>query len=659
MIKIYSTFKKIPWTSIVISALFLITGCSNYPYPRDPLNPDGTQKIIWYQSLEEDPRTLDPQVAYDTVSAQVLFNINEPLLQYNYLKRQSFELQPLLAEGIPQRVPRAGGGETFIVKIKKGIRYSDDPCFVGGKGRELITDDFIYALKRIADPHIKTPTASPVYEPMAAVILGMTEFYETAQKAGTTDYTRAIDGLEKVDNYTLKIHLKSPYPQLKYWMALNFFAPVPAEAVAYYDGLEHDGVRRDQFMFHPVGTGPFKLKQWERNSNLILTRNENYHGATYPSSADPGTPAKLLEDAGKPLPFIDEARFSIIREAIPVWTLFRQGYIDSLGRAARRQGDTIQQVLSNNGSLTEEMTKSGVTLEYVPLLSTDYIAFNMRDSVVGSNKKLRQAISMAYDIDRFIDFFYNGVKLKAESLIPPGIYGYDKDYKNPYRILDVAKAKQLMKEAGYADGIDPKTGTPLTLEVVYQARGPESQREAQYIQEQFSALGIKANIKLVTFAEMLNIYDSGRFQLTRSGWFADYPDPENFLFLFYSKNSGIINTSRYNNPEYDRLFLQMQNMEDSPERLALIQRMRQILDEDCATIYTFHDAYYVLNQGWTEHVLQHPVAFDLLKYYKVDPKLREQKQQEWNQPNYLFVLALAGLLTAAVIPVALSRRDSL
>ncbi|WP_245395657.1 ABC transporter substrate-binding protein [Anthocerotibacter panamensis] len=653
---------------LALGLLVLLTGCSNYPYPVAGTKADGSAKKIWYQTLQEDPRSFDPQVTYDTVSEEILANITEQLYQYNYLKRNKFELIPALADGMPVRTSRPGGGETWTLKLKRGLLFQDDPCFEAGKGREVTSDDFIYAIKRHGDPFIKAPTAPPLYETLAQVILGLEDFYHAAQKAGKADYSQPLTGAERVDRYTFKIHLTRPYPQLRYWLALRFFAPVPPEAVAYWDGQVHNGTERDPFMFHPVGTGAYKLKSWERNQRLVLVRNENYRARDhYPSEGDPGDREKgLLRDAGKPLPFVDEAYYTITRESIPMWTLFRQGYVDHIGRMGRRLGDNVAQAVTASGALSPDFEKNGVKLERIVNLSTDYLGFNMTDAVVGNsgpsperNKKLRQAISTAYDFDRFNDYFYFGVKVKAENLLPPGMFGYDVGYKNPYRTQDVQKGKQLMREAGYPDGVDPKTGRPLTLELVYQAKGPESQREAQYFIEEFGKLGIKLKVKLVTWSEMQNITKKGNYQITRYGWFADYPDAENFFFLLYSKSSTDLNITRYKNPEFDRLYEKMIVMEDTPERLGLIKRMQDILAEDCPWLFTFYESYYILNQGWTNNVLIHPVAYNLLKYYNVDPALREQKERAWNQPNYGFVLALAGLLTAAILPVALARKDPL
>ncbi len=643
---------------LMLSLSLLLVGCNNYPYASPGLKPDGQPKIIWYQGLNEDPKSFDPQVAYDTVSAEVLNNIDETLYQYNYLKVKHITVEPSLADKMPTRQPDAQGSETYTIKIKKGVLFQDDPCFPGGKGRELTSDDFIYAIKRLADPFIKSPTASPVFPTFAASIVGLQEFYDLAKSAKQTDYKQEISGIKKVDNYTFTIHLKELDPQFVFWLALPFFAPTAVEATTYYDGQVHNGELHEKFMFHPVGTGAYKLKSWQRNQRIILARNPNYHYGRFPTAGEPGDQAKgLLADAGKELPFVDEAYFNIIRETVPMWTLFRQGYVDSLGDYGRGLKDTLPQVVSSDGVLTPEFQRLGVKPQYITQVDTFYYDFNMHDPIVGKNKKLRQAIVMAFDNKRFIDTFYSGVYIKPESILPPGLFGYDPNYKAPYARHDINRAKQLLKEAGYENGINPKTGKPLVLDVFDRAGGGDSQQRAQFLDQQLSKIGIRVNIRLVTFSQLLSIGQEGRFQMKgSSGWLADYPDPENFLFVLYSKTDRYTNASGYDNPEYDRLYNQMKQMEDTPARYAIIRKLIDILNEDVPNLYLYHEAYYTFSHPWTEHILIHPTAFNRLKYYKVNPQLRAEKQQEWNQPNYLFIVALFGLILTAVIPVVLARK---
>jgi ABC-type transport system substrate-binding protein len=282
--------------------------------------------------------------------------------------------------------------------------------------------------------------------------------------------------------------------------------------------------------------------------------------------------------------------------------------------------------------------------------STFFITLNMQDPVLGPNKKLRQALSAAFDRQGWIDIFYNGVPTVAEQLIPPGVIGFRPELRNPYG-YNVAKAKQLLAEAGYPNGIDPKTGQPLELTMDCVASGAEERQSAEYEQRQFQQLGIRVKVVENNFARMLEKEDQGNFQMASgSGWMADYPDPENFFFLFYSKNIPPVgkNAARYTDPEFDKLFERMSSMENSPERAQIIDTMNTKLLEDCPMVLSFNKAGYVLVQPWAPRTHSNVMLEGGLKYAVVDPVLRERKRHEWNHKP-LWPLALFGVFFIGVV----------
>jgi ABC-type transport system substrate-binding protein len=286
--------------------------------------------------------------------------------------------------------------------------------------------------------------------------------------------------------------------------------------------------------------------------------------------------------------------------------------------------------------------------------STFYITLNMQDPVLGPNKKLRQALSAAFDRQTWIDIFANGVPTVAEQLLPPGVTGFRKDLRNPYG-FNLAKAKTLMAEAGYPDGIDPATGQPLVLTLDSAASGSDDRQSVEYEQRQFQQLGIRIVVAENNFARMLEKQDQGNFQMASgSGWGADYPDPENFFFLFYSKNMPPAgkNSSRYVNPDFDQLFEQMSAMENSPERSQLIDRMNLMLLEDVPMILSFNKAYYSVVQPWAPRTHSNVMLEGGLKYGVVDVAMREQKRREWNQrplwPLFLLAAAFTGMVVYGI-----------
>jgi oligopeptide transport system substrate-binding protein len=613
--------------------LFLGAGCGrNYNNPNIPplqeARSDGTPWVVSYRSLPDDPRTLDPQVSYDTLGHSVIAQVYECLLQYHPFKTDPYELTPALAETMPRRVRNPDGTEYYEVRIKPGIMFHDDPCFPGGKGRELIANDFAFVLKRIADPKVECPVVSTLQE----YIVGLKEAYAAAQQAGKFDYSKPAPGIEIVDRHTFKLHLTKPYPQIMYWLAMPFMAPVPHEAVEYYDGrtADRNGVR-PQFKFHPVGTGPFVLNEWRKGRLMRLVRHPAYHATKFPMDGWSETDAdRFAPLAGKPLPFLDEIQFTLIREYIPRWVLFRQGYVDSVGV----NKDTFGTVVSVGQELTAEYKKKGVELHKDNDPSTYFLIFNMEDPVLGKNRKLRQAISSAYDVALENELFFNGIFIPAQQLLPPGVFGHQNQLKNPYRQNDLEKARILLEEAGYPNGIDRKSGQRLKITLDITADSPEDFQHAEFQKNQIEKLGIQVQVVENIWARQQEKVDKGNFQIVAYGWHADYPDPENFFFLFITKNHPPqgSNGSRYSDPEFDRLFDQMTTMDNTPERLEIIKKMNAILTEDCPFVLLNHPVGFAMTQPWARRTLSNPLLAGGLKYASVNTTLREEKRLAWNQP---------------------------
>jgi oligopeptide transport system substrate-binding protein len=272
-------------------------------------------------------------------------------------------------------------------------------------------------------------------------------------------------------------------------------------------------------------------------------------------------------------------------------------------------------------------------------------------------RKLRQAISMAFDVKTKLDLFDSGLGTPAQFLLPPGLFGYDEKYQNPYRKYDLAAAKRLLAEAGYPGGKDPRTGEKLRLNFDNAWTEAAGEQRKQFIIKQFSQLGIQVVSRTERQEVWQDRLDKGQFQFMSYGWIADYPDPENFLFLLYGPNRRPgPNASGYDNPEYNRLFEQMRSMDDGPERLAIIRRMRDIAVEDCPWIYEDHSESLGLHYDWLRNVKRHPVALDFARYRAVDAEKRARLRAAWNRPNYRPAYALVAFLVVGSLPAVFSVR---
>ncbi|MDB6172497.1 MAG: ABC-type oligopeptide transport system,periplasmic component [Chthoniobacteraceae bacterium] len=641
---------------------FLLTGCHNDPNPKPwrEKRADGKPWVVRYASMPEEVRSLDPQVSYDSISRMVLEPVQDCLLEYAPMKIDPYELQPCLLESIPSRTMNADGTVDYLCKLKRGIFFHDDPCFPRGKGRELVAADVHFSIQRLCDPKVE----SPISANLAEYIAGMTEATDAAKRNGERfDYaTMKVSGVEALDSHTFKLHLLKPYPQILYWMAMHFMAPVAQEAVNYYDGLPHaDGSRgemisRPLFRFHPVGTGPFKIVEWVRGQRFRFVRNENYRTTVFPSEGWPKERDAVNGPlAGHALPLVDEVQLGIFRELLPMWLLTRQGYLDRFAV----QKDAFNSLISATKGLTPKYADRGLKLEKAVEVSTFYISFNQQDPVIGTNKKLRQALSCAYNPQGFIDILYGGVAPIAQQLLSPGVFGYQKDFRNPYA-FNLEKGRRLIAEAGYPNGIDPATGQPLKITMDTTANSSAERQLAEYEQRQLEQLGIHVEVVENTFARMLEKEDQGNFQIAAgTGWGADYPDPENYFFLFASSNFPPTgkNINRYKNPEFDQLFEKMASMENSPERLEIARKLNEILIEDCPMVLNFHKAYFVVTQPWSPETQVNMMLEGGFKYMTVDPALREQKRREWNAVAlWPIPVAIALVIAGLGYAVYINRR---
>lgn len=634
----------------------LVTGCDNNPNPPPfrKTRADGSPWLVRYAGLSEDPREFDPQKMYDQMSRRILEPVYDTLLEYHPMKTDPYEVRPGILEEIPKKEVSADGKISYLCRIKPAARFHDDECFPGGKGRPVLAKDVHFAFQRMCDPKVESPFLSNFVE----YFPGLQEAHDAAEKSGKFDYdTQKLSSIEIVGDRTFRLHLSKPYPQIIYWLAMHCTTPVAREAAEYYDGKEHNGVIRPDFRkFKAVGTGPFRIAEYVPRQRVRLERVEGYATTTFPSDGFPPAKAEFLQQfAGKALPLVDEVNFSIIRENIPIFILTRQGYLDGMGV----NKDAFGAMVTPGRDLAPKWRDRGMHLEKDVEPSTFWIAYNMDDPLVGKNRKLRQALSCAYDAQTYSDIFYNSVAPVAQQLIPPGIAGFSATYRNPYG-FNVEKAKQLLAEAGYPNGIDPKTGRPLEITLDMVAVGSEDRQRAEFEQRCFEKIGVKMKISENTFARLLQKQDTGDFQLSSgSGWGADYPDPENFFFLFYSKNMPPAgkNISRYNNPEFDRLFEKMATMENGPERLEIVNKMTAILSEDCPNILNFHKAFYTVVQPWSPRTQDNAMLEGGVRFAYVDPVMREEKQKEWNRKPMWPLAVLGGLVAlGAVSAIRINRR---
>lgn len=361
--------------------------------------------------------------------------------------------------------------------------------------------------------------------------------------------------------------------------------------------------------WYPVGTGPFMSTKNNPTRRMVLEKNSNFR-VVYPPVAgtDEDRQSGYLDNAGKRLPLIDKALFTLEKESIPRWNKFLQGYYDSSAIGADSFDQAIHIDQRGQVSLTPEMQKNGMYLIESIQPSTYYMGFNMLDGVVGGTselaRKLSQAISIAVDYDENIAIFFNGRGIAAQGPIPQGIFGYKEgeawinhyvyEWKENEAVRrPIQDAKKLMTEAGYPHGIDPKTGNPLIL--YYDAittGGPEDKSLFEWMRKQFARIGIDLNVRATLYNRFQEKMRAGDTQIFSWVWVADYPAPDNFLFQLYGANGkvkfGGENTANYTNHEFDRLFDLMKNRKNDSQREQLIDSMLDIVRRDAPWAWGIH-----------------------------------------------------------------------
>jgi ABC-type transport system substrate-binding protein len=574
----------------VTAFTFLLTSCSK--------KESSQYENYVHEAIITNVKGFDPTFSGELYAGIVMGEIYEGLLQYNYLERPT-HVEPLLADGMPKV---SKDGLTYTFKIKTGVKFHDSPAFkaTDGKGRELIASDFIYSWKRLADPKNK----SDMFWIFDGKVKGMTEWRDAAAKAGAADYSKPVEGLSAPDDHTLVISLIKPYPQMLYVLTLVGAMVVPHEVVDFYG---------PEFLNNPVGTGPYRFKNWIHNAQIILEKNPNYHEEFYPSKGEETDKAAgLLDDAGKRLPLNDGIVFTEAVEDQPRWLNFRKGVYDWI----KIPKDNFTTVIKN-GELIDELKNQGMTFSHAIDPEITYQGFNMEDPVLGKNKYLRQAMSVAADVREVIAKFDNGMAVPAEGPIPPTILGYDPKKVSPYYHFDLEKAKSLMKKAGYPNG----EGLPEFTYEMYTGSGLRQQ--AELFQEQMAKIGVKIRINVSTWPEFRDKLKSRKAQIFGLAWLADYPDAENFLQLFYSKNSSPgPNDANYVNPEYDKLYEKISVMLDSPERNRLYQKMVDIVVEDCPYIFERIRTPPILTQGWLKNYKRNLMILNYIKYYRIDQEAK-------------------------------------
>ncbi len=550
----------------------------------------------------------DPQAITDLYSGTVVQAVFETLLTYDYLARPS-KLVPMAAEALPAITDN---GKTYTFRIRKGVHFAPDAAFNGQK-RELVAEDYIYSLKRLIDPKIRSPYAFLV----EGKIVGLDEQAAAAKAAGKFDYNAKVAGLEAVDRYTLRIRLKEPDYGMSYVLAHEPTSAVAREVVEKY---ADEGGR---IMSNPVGTGAYRVTNWVRSSKITLEANPEYRGFVwdFKAGSDPDDARIVKEMKGKKMPQIGRVEISIIEEDQARLLAFQGGELDMMNM----EGPLAPNVL-NGDKLRPEFAARGVKLSRFVDPEITYHYWNLQDPVVGglSREKiaLRRAMAMAYNVNEEIKVVRNGQAIEAQSPIPPGVVGHDPAYKSSVK-YDPAGANALLDRFGYKKGPDGMRslpdGKPFTIR--YASR-PDSlgRQQDEMWKKAFDSIGIRMEVQKDKFPELLKLEKQCKLQMRTAAWIADYPDADNFMQLLYSKNINQSNNACANIPEYDKLYEQSLKMPDSPARNRLYVEMAKVIEAYAPWRLDISRYRNMLVQPWVLGFKKHPILHAEWQYIDLGPR---------------------------------------
>ena len=563
-----------------------------------------------HATLQIAETSFDPAFASDAASAEVIGQVMEAMLDYDYLVRpvmlvpRTLRAMPVVEEG----------GKTFTMTVKKGIFFTPDPAFKG-KARELTAADHAYALKRILDPKVK----SPWLWMLEGKIAGADEVRDKAVKMASFDYDAPIAGLQVVDRYTLRIRLNSPDLRFLYVLAVPFTAAMAREVVEAYG---------NDIGAHPVGSGPFMLGNYKRSSYIELRANPGYREATYvpagPVPASSQAVAAALK--GKRLPFLSRIEINIMEEGQARWLAFLNGEIDYLGLLPQ---NLVSRALAD-GKLRPELAAKGILHQVLLRPDVSYTYFNMEDPVVGGYTPeriaLRRAIGMAFNNDEAIRVLYSGRARPANGPIPPDIAGYDPTLKTGAQVFDPAGARALLDKFGYkdrdGDGYrETPAGAPLVIERWSPPTSVARERDELW-KKNLDAIGIRVTLKYDRLPELRKKAREGKIPMRDDGWNADYPDAENFMQLLYGANVGQENYARFNLPDYNKLFDEARRLPDSPERTRLFDRMTELVIAYAPWRVRVNEIEDTLAHPWTRNYVPHPMRFVGWDFMDVDEAQR-------------------------------------
>ncbi|MBD0297630.1 MAG: ABC transporter substrate-binding protein [Flavisolibacter sp.] len=515
-------------------------------------NAQKENKAIFHYNEQSGIASLDPAVAK---SQSIMWVVHQ---LYNTLVEVDSALH--LVPSIATRWTISDDKTTYTFYLRNDVFFHDDPCFHGGKGRRVVAQDVVYSFQRIVDKSVASP--------------GSWIFNKKVD---------SVDGFKALDDTTFQLKLIKPYQPILGILSMQYCSIVPREAVEKYG---------TDFRRHAVGSGPFQYVAWEEGQALIMKKNPAYFEK---------------DSAGHTLPYLDGIKVSFYDSKATEFLLFRQGKLEFINDIDASFKD---EVLTKKGTLRKEW-QGKIALQTHPYLNIEYLGILVDSANPISHlspvrlKKIRQAINYGFDRQKMILYLRNSLGIPAQSgFVPAGLPSFDSTFVKGYHYNPVL-ARQLVREAGFTHA--PPQIKLLTIPVYADM--------ADYIARQLEDVGFKIQVEIVQKSLLLELTSNSRALFFRGSWIADYPDAENYLSVFYSKNPAPPNYTRYKNPQFDALFERALTETNDSLRYQLYRQADQVVMQDAPVVPLWYDVVIRLVQPWVENF--QPNALNLLELRKV------------------------------------------
>ncbi len=462
---------------------------------------------------------------------------------------------------------------------------------------------------RFYDPKNRSP-----YAFMLDGIIGLKELGAKAEKSGRFDYDAKVPGIEVIDRYTLRFRLRETDYNFPFKVAHTSYGAVAREVIEGYDDS----------MAHPVGTGPYMLKEWTRAAKIVLVANPAYRGFTWDFAATdhPWDDTLVAAMKGKSMPQIGRIEISIMDEPQSVWLSFENRELDYINLPPSFR----ERALDDENGLLPDLARQGVSLYQALDPEITYTAFNFRDPIVGGFSKekiaLRRALIMAYDIDAEIKVARRGLAVHVEMPIPEGVVGHDRRYRsiNQY---DPDLANKLLDRFGYKVGADGwrtlPDGKPLLLHIATET-GSLGREFDEVWQRSLDRIHVRVQFDASKFADNVKAAKACKLQIWGQAWTADYPDGENFMQLLYGPNTGQSNNGCYESKAFDALYEKALRLPDSPERNHLYLDMTRQMEVDGAWRLGVSRMRNNLIRPWVKGFKKHPILHAEWQYLDLEPR---------------------------------------